>query len=180
MIVVNACSRWAGRPCLLVFAIRAQTEQLQPVLFDLITGLLRNGSCQRVEVVAFEEFHLPAVLAQQQMLMSHASRDECLASHRLMHALDEMKLLEFFERAIHGDQAERAIFLPCCVKNLDGCEGMCGTEDCIHHCAPRRCDAISVVVQLFQPGFSSHNLLFLILKIIFNNYKEKQFLVKKE
>ena len=49
--------------------IRAQTKKLKPMFADLVACLFSNGLDQRVQVIAFKESHLSAVLAKQQMLM---------------------------------------------------------------------------------------------------------------
>ena len=54
---------------LFIAAICAQAEQLQPVFLNLVACLFRNGFCQCFEIVAFEELHLPAMLAKQKMLV---------------------------------------------------------------------------------------------------------------
>lgn len=44
-------------------AIRAQTEQLQPVFLDFVAGFPRNGCGQRIKIVTFKEGDFAAILA---------------------------------------------------------------------------------------------------------------------
>ena len=82
--------------------------------------------------------------------------DERLTAHRLMHTLDEMQLLEFFERTIDRDQTQSAVFLSRKVVDLDWCQGAHGGLDGFHHRTPRSGNTIAVVAQLFKPGASRH------------------------
>ena len=55
------------------------------MILDLVAGFFCDGFCERLEVIAFKEFHLPALLAKQKMLMPMPRRDEGLTVHRLMY-----------------------------------------------------------------------------------------------
>jgi hypothetical protein len=140
----------------------------------LVSGLLRDALNERVEVVAFEERDLSAVLAEQQVFVPVAFGDERLASLRLVDALDEVKFLEFFERAIHGHKTKRAVFFARQVEDLDGGEGALGILDRFDDSAARGGEAVSVFLQLFEPDVNGHFLSFLKLKIIFNKYMQKK------
>ena len=59
---------------------------------DLVARFLGDGLCKNIQIITLEEGHLSTILTEQQVLMSVACGDESLASHRLMHALNEMQL----------------------------------------------------------------------------------------
>ena len=96
---------------------------------DLVAGLLSNGLNQHFEVIAFKEFHLSAVLTEEQMFVPVAGGYERLASFGLMHALDDVQFFQFFERAIHGDQSQCGILLARLVKDFNRGEGTRGSLD---------------------------------------------------
>jgi hypothetical protein len=108
------------------------------------------------------------------MLMPVACRDERLAALRLMHTLDEVQFFEFFKRAIDGDQTERAIFPARHIEDLNGGEGMHGTLHGLDNRTARAGNAISIFLQLGQPGLCAHLHSFLKLKIIFNKYTKQK------
>ena len=126
-------------------AVRAQTEELQPVFADPVACLFGNGLCQHIQIVAFEECHLSAVLAKQQVLMTVTRRDKSLASHRLMYTLNEMQLFELFQRAINRDQSEGVIFFACHVVHLNGGQGAGRFLHRFNHRAARPGDAIAIL-----------------------------------
>ena len=138
---------------------------------DLITRLSGNGTDQCVEVIAFKESHLPAVLAKQKMLMPVPGRDECLAAHWLMHALNEVQFFELLQRAIDRDQTECAVFFAPHVVHLPWSEGAGGFFHRFHHSSSRSGNTVSIFLQLGEPQFSRHNHSFLVLKIIINKCK---------
>lgn len=141
---------------LIVAAVGAETEQLQPVFLDLVTCLLRDRLDEWLDIVTLEEGNLSAVLTEQQMLVPLTSRDERLTSHWLVDALDEVQLFQFFERAVHGDQTQSTIFLSRQIVHLDGGQGVVGIDHGLHHRAARLGDAITVFMQLGEPSFSGH------------------------
>jgi hypothetical protein len=141
---------------LIAATVGAETEQLQPVLSDFVTCLLRDRLDERLNIVALEEGNLSAVLTEQQMLVTLTSRDERLTSHRLVDALDEMQLFQLFQRAVHGDKSKGTVFLACHVVHLDGGQGVVGLNHHLNYSAARFGDSITVFLQLGEPGFSGH------------------------
>ena len=92
--------------------------------------------------------------------MRVACRDERLASLRLVYALDEAEFFEFFESAINGDQPESAVFFSSGIEDLDGGDGARGILHGFDDCAARAGDAVSIFLQLGQPGLRCHNASF--------------------
>ena len=74
---------------------------------------------ERAEVIAFEEGHPAAILTEQKVLVPVAFGDECLASLRLVDALNEMKFFKFFECAINRDQPKRIVLFTCHIEDFD-------------------------------------------------------------
>lgn len=66
----NGCTKHAHKILLGSFAIRAQAVELQPVLFDLESGLVGDSIEQGGQVVALEQAGFAALRTQDQVLMS--------------------------------------------------------------------------------------------------------------
>ena len=125
---------------------------------DLIAGLCRYGTDQLVKIVALEEGHASAVLAEQQVLMTVTRGDKCLAAFGLVDALNEVQFFQFLQRAIHGHQAEGAIGFPRRIVDLDGGERPRAFGDRFDDRAPRLGQPVAILVELGKPGLCKHNV----------------------
>ena len=93
------------------------------------------------------------------MLVPIALRDKCLAALRLMNALDKMKFFQFFQGSIHRDQAQGRVLLTRDVEHLNGSQSPRGRLDRLDDRTPRFREAVSVFLELIEPGTSSQRCL---------------------
>jgi hypothetical protein len=137
-------------------AVWAKPEELEPVLGDLESRFSGNGSDESFEIIAFENGRFTALPAQEQVLVAGGCRNERLASLRLVDALNKSLLLECFECTINGDQPQRRVVGPRLIKDLDGGERVGTLSHDLDNGTARLGQAISLFVQLEEPGMFIH------------------------
>jgi hypothetical protein len=76
--------------------------------------------------------------------MTLAGSDERLTTLRLMHALDDVQLFQFFKRAIDGDQSKCTIFFACYIKDFNRSKRARGVLNCFNDGAARSSETVSV------------------------------------
>jgi hypothetical protein len=146
----------SGESYLRLFAVGTKSEELKPVLGDLVSCFAGNGFNESLEIVAFEDCCFTALLAEEEMLVTGRGGDECLTSFGLVDALNQTLFFERFERAIDGDQAQGRMSPASFIVNFDGGDGMRAVRHDLHDSAARVSEAIALFVQLDKPRMFTH------------------------
>ena len=122
---------------------------------DPIARLARNGLDELIEIVALKERSSSALTAKQKMLMTFARSNECLASLRLVNALDQTEFFQLFQCAIDGDQPKGGILIARLIVYLYGGQGAVAGGDDLHDRAARARQTIAIILLLGEPVFDS-------------------------
>ena len=88
--------------------------------------------------------------------MTRRGGDKCLASVRLVDALDESLLFKRLQRAIYSDQSKSRVSGTRFVIHFDGGEGMRAARHNLHDGAASLSKAIALFIQLDEPGMFTH------------------------
>jgi hypothetical protein len=76
------------------------------VIANLKTAFSLQVPAKVLEIVAAKDFYPPAILAKQQVSVAFKSRNICTATVRMMDALHQTQVFEFFECPINGYEPE--------------------------------------------------------------------------
>ena len=88
--------------------------------------------------------------------MALASSDKCLASFRLMDALNEVQFFQLLQRAVDRHQPEVRRPPARRVIDLDRGERPRAVSDGLDDRSPRLGQSVAILIELGKPHFSSH------------------------
>jgi hypothetical protein len=135
------------------------------MLPDSIAGAGGKRANELLEVVTLKEGDTATALTEKQMLMAFTRGDKGLTTFGLMDALDEVQLLQLFQRAINRYQAEGAITFAGRVIDLDRSQRVSAASDSLYDSPTGRGETIAIFRELGKPQINGHgggDLRFLI------------------
>ena len=127
-----------------LFAVTAETVQLQPMLLDLEPTLSSDSFDQLAQIIPGKVHHLTAARAKQNVFVPISSAQVCMAAVCLVNALHQAQFLQFFQGTVHGYQSQPWVFAPSQVKNIHSFQSPGGIYQDIYNHLEGAGDAVAV------------------------------------